>query len=223
MKNVIYILILLFLFSCQKDKTRNTQAEEKKQEVRDTTTTSKEKTATKNVETEKPLSEESKKVENILEKTTLNKVKSISELWRQYKSSKASANMYISESKLDSVVTYLSLAADAAYELNRKDIATWQLNNIGYHSINKFKKETDYDSRMQQLAMFKNLRKKGLFIEETKNVFRNNFDILSRAKKYLHNAQILDNELEPTDRTGIIKSNIEFIEWIENYISITKR
>lgn len=223
MQNIIYIFIILFLFSCQNDKRTNSQSKKEEEKINDTTAPLNRKASTKPIEKSPPPTETNHPVENILKKRTPDKVKSISELWRQYKDSKTLANKYITKDSLDSVVTYLSLAADAAYELNRKDIATWQLNNIGYHSINKFKKETDYDSRMQQLATFNNLKKKGLFIEKTKNVFRDNFYILSRAKQYLHNAQILDNELEPTNRTEIIKSNIEFIEWIENYISITKR
>ncbi|MDA3814772.1 MAG: hypothetical protein PF549_00185, partial [Patescibacteria group bacterium] len=159
---------------------------------------------------------------NILEKEekkTTNQVKSISELWKQYKDAKASVTKYISKNNLDSIIFYLNAAADAAYELSREDIATWQLNNIGYYSINEFKSRTNYDSRMQQLATIKNLNEKSLFVEETKNVFIENYEILTRAQNYLYKAQLLDSDLEPSERTKTIESNLEFIEWIRNYIS----
>ena len=219
MKNLIYILLFLLLFSCQSDEKKKNQSAKQSALVEDTISTISKKTSLDTIET---TSNQIKPIENILtkeEKRTSYKMKSISELWKQYKEAKAIATSYIEKDDLDSIITYLNIAADAAYELKREDIATWQLNNIGYHSIIKFKKNTDYDSRMQQLATFKNLKKKGLYTEETKSVFRENFEILTRAEDFLYKAQLLDSEMEESDRTKAIENNLKFISWIGEYIS----
>ena len=150
-------------------------------------------------------------------------MKSISELWQTYKHSKAAVTKYIAEDNLDSIVVYLNIAADAAYELSREDIATWQLNNIGHYSIIEFKKRTDYDKRIETLDTLTNLKKKGLYLEETKLVFAEHYKILSRAESYLYKAQLLDCELEKSERSEIIDKNILFVEWVSDFISKNKK
>ncbi len=222
MKNLIYILLLLLFFSCQNEKKPMLTS---KQSViaKDTTKTINKKNTSNIIATHDTTSNQVKPIKNILKgkkRKDSYKMKSISELWNEYKRAKALSQTYIKKENLDSTIKYLNIAADAAYELRREDIATWQLNNIGYHSIIKFKKNTDYDNRMQQLATLTNLRKKGLFTEETKSVFRENFNILTRAKDYLYKAQLLDSEMEESDRTKAIENNLKFISWIGDYISI---
>ncbi len=219
MKNLIYILLLLLLFSCQNDKKKKSPVAKQSGLVEDTISTINKKTSLDTLET---TSNQIKPIENILtkeEKRTSYKMKSISELWKQYKKAKTLATSYVEKDELDSIITYLNIAADAAYELKREDIATWQLNNIGYHSIIKFKKKTDYDTRIQQLATIGNLKKKGLYREETKSVFRENFEILTRAEDFLYKAQLLDSEMDESDRTKAIENNLKFISWIGDYIS----
>ncbi len=214
-----YILFLLLFTSCEEEKKKaNVPSSTRKTEVIDSSST-----LDKKVKVDSSVIVIQKEpVKNVLEKKeeqTSNKVKSISELWHIYKTSKARATKYISENNLDSIIIYLNRAAEAAYELSREDIATWQLNNIGYYSINEFKKITDYDRRMQQLATMKNLKEKGLYLEETKSVFAKHFHILSNAENYLYKAQIMDSELEKSDRTEIIDRNIQFIDWVNNFIT----
>ncbi len=222
MKNFLFILLLLLLFSCQNDKKEIKHIQKQSAVTNDSNLTENNKPIPEKVDSTKTTSKETKPIKNILqeeEKNSTYKMKSISELWKQYKSAKALATKYVKMDNLDSVITYLNIAADAAYELRREDIATWQLNNIGYHSIVKFKKLTDYDKRMQQLATFSNLRKKGLYTAETKSVFRENYNILTRAEDFLYKAQLLDSEMEKSDRTKAIENNLKFISWIGDYIS----
>jgi hypothetical protein len=224
MKNIsTYILLLIFLFSCGEKK--KIDAPSTKKQIVDTT-------AIKS----KPLQDSVlvidstktiiKSEENILvkeERKETYQVKSISELWKQYKDAKALATKFITQKKLDSIIVYLNIAADAAYELSREDIATWQLNNIGYYSINEFKSKTDYDNRMQQLAIIKSVKERALYSEETKSLFQKYFNILLKAERFLHKAQMLDAELEPSERTKTIESNIQFINWVGEYISDSSR
>jgi len=212
---------MMILFSCQ-----NENKIEKENAIQnagvDSTFSTQLDFVSDSLETKDTISTEDVKEENILEKTNVNtayKVESISELWKTYKNSKALATKFSTNNNLDSTVYYLNLAADAAYKLSREDIATWQLNNIGYYSINEFKRRTDYDIRMQKLATFTNLKLKALYVEETKKIFAENLHILETAELYLYKAQLLDSDLEPSDRTQVIESNLEFIDWIANYIS----
>ncbi len=220
MRKLSYYILFLFLFiTCTEDKKKtNIPRPQKETPVNDSSSADKK----NEVDTASTREPEPEPVKNIFEEneqhTTYN-VKSISNLWSIYKSAKTSATKYISENNLDSIIIYLNIAADAAYELSREDIATWQLNNIGFYSITEFKKKTDYDRRMQKLATMQNLKEKGLYLEETKSIFSRNFKILSNAEEYLYKAQMLDSELEKSDRTEIIESNIQFINWVGDFIS----
>jgi len=227
-KIAIQIFLFVFLYSCGNDRNPNLDSTNLKNDIIDSTLSINKKTILDtttiidSTETNKEIVVEEKESKNILEieeKESDYQIKSISQLWKQYKFAKEKATKFTSSNNLDSIITYLSMASDAAYELSREDIATWQLNNIGYYSINEFKRRTDYEKRMQKLATFTDLKKKVFFATETKSVFRKNFDILNRAQKYLQKAQILDSELEKSERTEIIDSNIQFIDWIEEYIS----
>ena len=228
----IQILFFVFLYSCGNDKSPNIDSIKHKENIIDSNFSIKEeilKDTTIIIDStnvQENIVVDKKENKNILEdeeKQSAYQIKSISELWEKYKFAKAKAAKFNSSNNLDSIIVYLSVARDAAYELSREDIATWQLNNIGYYSINEFKRKTDYDNRMQKLVTFTDINKKALYIEDTKSTFRNNFTILSRAQKYLQKAQILDSELEKSERSETIFKNLQFIEWIEDYISKCKR
>lgn len=218
-----YILLLIFLFSCGENKKIDVPSTKK--QIVDTTTL-KSKPLQDTVLVKDSTKTILKSEENILvkeERKETYQVKSISELWKQYKDAKALATKFITQKKLDSIIVYLNIAADAAYELSREDIATWQLNNIGYYSINEFKSKTDYDNRMQQLAIIKSIKERALYSEETKSLFQKYFNILLKAESFLQKAQMLDAELEPSERTKTIESNIQFINWVGEYISDSSR
>jgi hypothetical protein len=201
-----YTLFLLLLISCKEEEKKiNVPSPQKAISRIDSVTYARNKPAN-----------------NILEKKdslASSNVKSISELWATYKTTKILAAKFVSENNLDSIIVYLDIAADAASKLSREDIASWQLNNIGHYSINEYKDRTDLDIRLRQLESLTNLKAKGLHLEETKSIFSYHFKILSNAKIYLHKAQILDRKFKKTERTDIIKRNIQFIDWVDNFIS----
>lgn len=224
MKKYSYLLLVLILLSCQNDEKVKFEPTESVKNSDSVSNSNINFSQDSSVVTDSSVSikDTSRVINNILSesnKKSKYKVESISELWKKYKTSKSLAEKFIAAGNLDSIVFYLNRAADASYKLSREDIATWQLNNIGYYSISIFKKKTDYDLRMQKLVTFKNLKEKALYVAETKNIFGENFNILTEAENYLYKAQLLDSELEPSERTKIIESNLEFIDWIGNYIS----
>jgi len=218
MKISYYILFLFLLISCNEDEKKIIVPSP----LKENPTVDSSSSSDKNIKIESSKKIVDEPVKNVFEnnkKQTTYKIKSISELWAKYKSAKILATKYISENNLDSIIVYLNIAADASYDLSRKDIATWQLNNIGYYSINEFKKKTGYDRKIQKLAVIQNLREKGLLLEATKSIFSEYFIILSKSADYLHKAKLLDSEFEKSDRTQIIERNLEFIDWVDKFIS----
>jgi len=211
MKKLLYYILFLFILnSCKEvDKKINAPSPQKAISRIDSVTSTLYKTANNSFEKHDSLASEN--------------LKSISELWSTYKSTKILAEKYISENNLDSVILYLDIAADAASKLSREDIASWQLNNIGHYSINEYKNRTDFDIRLRQLASLANSKAKGLNLEETKSVFSSNFKILSNAKNYLLKAQLLDSKFKRSERTDKIKRNIQFIDWVDKFISNRNR
>ena len=72
-----------------------------------------------------------------------------------------------------------------------------------------FKKRTDFDIRLRQSAALTNTKERNIHLEETKSLFTSQFKILSNANNYLEKSQLLDRKFEKSDRTDIIKRNIQ--------------
>jgi len=160
-------------------------------------------------------------VKNILDEKEASEgknVKSIAELWKLYKESKAKVSKALESNDIDTVIENLIVAAEVSIELSRPDIATWQLNNIGYYIIEEFKRRTNYDNRLRQLALLHAGLEKSKYQTETKNLFKKELPLLLTGKNYLLKAQTLDNELEESRRTSVIKSNLEYIEWVKLFV-----
>ncbi len=200
-----YILFLFILISCKEDEKKINVPSPQKAISRIDSVTS-----TLNKKDNNSLVKKDKR-------DSIN-FRSISELWATYKSMKTLAEKSISENNLDSMIVYLDIAADAASQLSREDIAAWQLNNIGHYSINEFKKRTNFDIRLRQSIALTDSKSKALHLEETKSVFSSHFIILSDAKIYLQKAQLLDSKFKKTERTDVIKRNIQFINWVDKFI-----
>jgi len=246
MKLILYIAIIFFVYSCGKEERTNTNFATKKKIISDTLTHTKTdsnltnsiiKQSKKKISQPKLKQKPLQKKEKVSIPATINipdnildwenskapyKIKSISKLWKNYKLTKKKAKYFRSVNQLDSIIIYLTLAAEAAYELNRTDIAAWQLNNIGYYSIIEFKRRTNYDNAMEELKTITNLKQRGLYLAKTRDIIKDNFYILNKTEKYLQKAQLLDMELEDIKRKKIIESNLQFIEWVRNFISDNK-
>ena len=223
MKKFLYhILFLLLFISCKEDEKKiKVPSHEKAISRIESSSKTYKKTESDSVSS--PLNEPTNNNLDNKDRRSTNSAKSISELWSTYKSTKELAAKFISENNLDSIIVYLSIAADAASDLSREDIATWQLNNIGHYSINEFKERTDFDIRLRQSVALTNSNAKALHLEETKLLFSEHYIILSNAKIYLDKAQILDSKFNRSERTDIIKRNIQFIDWVDNFISAGSR
>ena len=148
--------------------------------------------------------------------------KSISELWSTYKKAKDDVNKALDKNDIAAVVSNLALAGECALQLGRMDIAAWQFNNVGHYSIMEFKRRTGYDQRLQKLATMPAGNAKTGYQLATKDLFFREFPVLENAQNYLVQAQIIDDELEQSRRTGAIQSNIDYIEWIKNFTGIDR-
>lgn len=143
--------------------------------------------------------------------------KSISELWNTYKKAKSDANKALENNDIETIVNSLALAGECAEQLGRMDIAAWQFNNIGHHSITEFKRRTGYDQRLQKLAIMPTGNAKVGYQQATKDLFLREYPMLKNAREYLVRAQIIDDDLEPSRRSAVIQSNLDYIEWIKNF------
>jgi len=139
------------------------------------------------------------------------------EMWKEYKSAKDAALAAKEKGNLEDLKLALLRAASFAKKLNRPDIVTWQLNNIGYYSILEFKKRTEYDVRMRTIETMKYDETKIEYIQQTREIFQKQMPLLTVAEKHLNDALEFDNKLEDENRTEKIYSNLKFIEWVRKF------
>ena len=165
-----------------------------------------------------PKQEETKPEAKKIVKPAQSNIKSISELWSIYKKAKAEASKAIENGNIDKIVEQLKIAGESAIQLGRDDIAAWQFNNIGHYSIEEFKKRTGYDDRIRAMATMPSGKEKSDFIMETKKLLNSEIDLLDQAKKNLERAQIIDDELEKSRRTETIERNLDFINWVMDFL-----
>ena len=139
-------------------------------------------------------------------------------LWIKYDSAKQLVDAAVLNDEHDSLMDALHLAAMYAMALQRTDIAAWQLNNIGYYSIEEFQKRTNYGKRMRQIETMPHDSSKIRYIEETRFILRSEMALLKNATRFLEKAYELNSNLDDPDRTQKIYSNLKFIDWIRNFI-----
>jgi len=175
---------------------------------------------TKTEET-KQVDPEKKQVEKIIEKTTDNiseKEITSAQLWQKYRESREASKEALNNSQFQQAIDRLKVAAINAEKLDRGDLAAWQYNNIGYYSILEFKGITNYDYRLHQLRAITEKEANKQYLADTKKVFNDNIKILRDAKIHLERALEIDASYTEKNRTEKIKSNLQFINWIENFI-----
>jgi len=209
-KNLLYIILLLLTACNSNDETEyfKSQSNSKIKTDRDNSNFH---------DANDSIVEEVNIVSNVLEGGN-EKVKSISDLWNTYKTSKADAIKDYENRNLSSMIKNYETAANAAIDLSRNDLASWQLNNIGHFSIEEFSKETDYQNRLRTLAITGDQIKKEAYFSETKQVFKQNYKILLSAETYLLKASQLDKDYKYSERTKAINSNLKFINWIRKFL-----
>jgi hypothetical protein len=143
----------------------------------------------------------------------------ITQLWAEFYAARDSAEAARERRDIIKVIAVLQIASSKALSLNRKDLAAWQLNNMGYYSIEEFKKRTDYTFRQNTIEKMRRGPEKLVYIKETKHIFQENLSLLTEATKFLEEAYEMDKDLNDDDRTQKIYSNLAFIDWVSNFIS----
>ncbi len=222
------LLIAIILISCGEKKTPEVAGSKKKSTEKEIAETDSSKTTMQEAVREKksaitkPKTDSKQTVQKPeaekTRKTSKTKIKSISELWKIYKKAKEKATAAIESGNIEQIVEQLEIAGESALQLGRDDIAAWQFNNIGHYSIEEFKKRTNYDDRIRAMATMSSGKEKSDFIRETKNLFNGEVDLLDQAKKNLEKAQIIDDELEKSRRTETIVRNLDFINWVYDFL-----
>ncbi|MCK4641593.1 MAG: hypothetical protein KAU06_09650 [Candidatus Marinimicrobia bacterium] len=145
--------------------------------------------------------------------------RTVQEMWEDFRAAKDSVDSARARNDFDATILALLKAAHHAKELNRDDIVAWQLNNIGFYSIDEFKKRTDYTVRMRNIESMRRGPEKTVYIKETKRLFKENLSLLIEGTKHLEEAYEVDKNLDDNDRTQKIYSNLIYIDWIRNFVN----
>ncbi|MBN2282040.1 MAG: hypothetical protein JXQ65_15765 [Candidatus Marinimicrobia bacterium] len=140
-------------------------------------------------------------------------------LWQKYREAREKSKEALSNSEFHQALDHLKAAAIYAEKLDRGDLAAWQYNNIGYYSIQEFKGVTNYDYRMHHLRSISDKNQKEQYLSETKKIFSKNINLLTTAESYLKNALKIDEHYHDQDRTEKINSNLNFIIWVNNFLT----
>jgi len=143
--------------------------------------------------------------------------KIVDELWIQFRQIRDYIDTIKTQDRFTELIAALHEAAQIALQLNRQDIAAWQLNNIGYFSILEFKKRTDFDRRLKELDESRNKKNRQHLSREVKSIFFEHIELLEKASVYLEQAYDIDGELGKSDRTEKIYNNMKFIDWVINF------
>ncbi len=221
MRILILSFLLLFVISCSKDEKKSIekQAEKVMKEVEKKTDDAIKETKDAIEKVEDKVEEKVEEVEkNILSNSKLKDL-STGELWKVYKECKAKANDLKDNGKFKKSIDEILVGAEAAILLKREDIASWQYNNAGKHSIDWFKNECDYSARMKKIESMKPSDEKVKYVKETKELLKKKMDILKDASAYLKKAKKHDAVKSDSKRKSIIESNEQFVKSIEAFIS----
>ena len=143
--------------------------------------------------------------------------RTVQQMWNDFYTAKNSVDSALSRLDYLMVKSFLKKAAFHALEVSREDIAAWQLNNIGYYSIEEFKQKTDYNLRMRTIENMRRGPEKIVYIKKTKEIFKKHLPLLLDASGYLEEAYELDKDFNDNDRTNKIYSNLAYIDWVRNF------
>jgi len=146
--------------------------------------------------------------------------RTVQEMWEDFRAAKDSVDSARARNDFDATILALLKAAHHANELDRNDIVAWQLNNIGFYSIEEFKKRTNYTVRMHTIESMRRGPEKIVYIKETKRLFKENLSLLIEGNKHLEEAYEVDKNLNDNERTQKIYSNLKYIDWVRIFVNI---
>jgi len=218
------ILVVLVLSGCSKKKKENLQSETDKVVKKINSSTQ---LASQQID---KIKEQSEKQMDIIKNASKKKLSewgkstklTKEELWERYNKTKEAINIAKSQKKYKELVELLKKEAKTSEELGRRDIQAWQLNNVGYYSIEEFKKKTGYDERMRQLASMKDPKKRKEYYQETTKILKKYKKILDDSHPYLIKAKKLDEVFPDKKRKRIIANNLSFVNDIKKMINKAK-
>ena len=167
-KKIFVVAVVIFIiFGCSKKNAI------KKEEIKNNIN----KTAEKIVESKekiiKSVKDINKKAEKLIENKTdiLKKGKekakeNKSRLWEIYNETRKNIKEAKLQERYTDLIKLLKKQSEIAEKLGRKDIEAWQLNNIGYYSIEEFKKKINYDETMAKIYSVKDKKKRKKIYDE---------------------------------------------------------
>ena len=136
------------------------------------------------------------------------------QLWTLYKDAKSKIEEAKQNNDFENIIKNLKVTAEASHFLNRPDIESWQLNNIGHYSIEKFKKENEINKLIGNYYKTGN-QEKEIEKQKLKDALDANEKLLKTAKKYLEKAKEVDLLNPDENRQRMINNNLKYIEEIE--------
>ena len=158
-----------------------------------------------------------KSIQTPVQEDTIIDNRTTQQMWNDFYAAKNSADSALIKENYTVAKDYLKKAAFHAMEVSRDDIAAWQLNNIGYYSIEEFKQRTDYINRMRTIENMRRGPQKNIYVKETKEIFKKHLPGLLNATSFLEDAYDLDKDFNDNDRTEKIYSNLAYIDWVRNF------
>jgi hypothetical protein len=219
-KKIFVVAVVIFIiFGCSKKNTI------KKEEIKNNIN----KTAEKIVESKekiiKSVKDINKKAEKLIENKTdiLKKGKekakeNKSRLWEIYNETRKNIKEAKLQERYTDLIKLLKKQSEIAEKLGRKDIEAWQLNNIGYYSIEEFKKKINYDETMAKIYSVKDKKKRKKIYDEMIKKMKKNYKLLEKSYPYLKKAKIISEENDDKKQKKVIANNIAFINDIKKMI-----
>ena len=219
-KKIFVVAVVIFIiFGCSKKNTI------KKEEIKNNIN----KTAEKIVESKekiiKSVKDTNKKAEKLIENKTdiLKKGKekakeNKSRLWEIYNETRKNIKEAKLQERYTDLIKLLKKQSEIAEKLGRKDIEAWQLNNIGYYSIEEFKKKINYDETMAKIYSVKDKKKRKKIYDEMIKKMKKNYKLLEKSYPYLKKAKIISEENDDKKQKKVIANNIAFINDIKKMI-----
>ncbi len=219
-KKIFVVAVVIFIiFGCSKKNAI------KKEEIKNNIN----KTAEKIVESKekiiKSVKDINKKAEKLIENKTdiLKKGKekakeNKSRLWEIYNETRKNIKEAKLQERYTDLIKLLKKQSEIAEKLGRKDIEAWQLNNIGYYSIEEFKKKINYDETMAKIYSVKDKKKRKKIYDEMIKKMKKNYKLLEKSYPYLKKAKIISEENDDKKQKKVIANNIAFINDIKKMI-----
>ena len=215
-KRILIITVLaISLFSCSKKKKEIIpQKQEIIKKVKEIKESGEEISRKVNEKAKEIIKENKKNIQKVAQKNNLSK----EQLWKLYGETKSKIKQAKMNEEFSDLIKLLKKQVQISKQLGRKDIEAWQLNNIGYYSIEEFKKRIKYDETMAKIYATTEKKKRKKLYNDLKERMKKNYKILHDSYEYLVKAQKISSQNNDKKQQKIIANNISFINDIKKMI-----